>query len=228
MPVWSRLAEIPAPSPQPPESCPMISVGSGLTSLCLWPPLCCQVLFRHITSGTELSPFAVPDAQIPQHPALSLVSPTHTPLLFFLSLSFQGSEYIIAAQVPRASSSSCSDLVKRYLSAFGLLQPNTMDGLAHQQQKFTPHSSGCKSNIKAPADSAYREDLLCGSETHFSPCPHLVEWVMGLSWVSYYEGTNPAHEVSTSHFLILSPWALGISTYEFGGVQTVRPWQALV
>lgn len=48
-PSLSRWVDTPAPPYGSPGSCPRISASSRLTSLCFWPPLCCQILFSHIT-----------------------------------------------------------------------------------------------------------------------------------------------------------------------------------
>lgn len=128
-PCLSHLVDTPAPPYGSPVSCPRISASSRLTSLCFWPPLCCQILFSHITPRHRTLPLFNYPKKSSRTECLILwvllriggkkkcvMKRVRSCSIQLLLLPFlvQNNEQIKPAQAPWASS-NCSDLVGYHL-----------------------------------------------------------------------------------------------------------------
>lgn len=83
------------------------------------------------------------------------------------------------------------------LSLFSLLQQNTTDWVAYQQQTFMSHSSEFwESKIKVWGDSVSGEGQLLRGHPFTLPS-HGGRYQLAL-WGLFYKGTNPNHEAFPS------------------------------
>lgn len=77
------------------------------------------------------------------------------------------------------------------------------------------HSSAAwMSTIKTPADLVCWGIASWSIASAFSPCPHMVQNVRGLSGASFYQGTNPTHDPNTSQKKpLLKPSPQGLESH---------------